>query len=193
MTNQSALYRYFLFTGQWFCLYKIYFYAIDLVIFDINIHVQNRTLCRLYDKIKTTILTSISAVVNANAVSTVGSGSGGGSNGASSSATGAAGSGGGVAGSSGSGSTSAGGPTAAENVDLHSLFECPVCFDFALPPIMQCQSGHIVCAACRAKLTTCPNCRGPLGELVFFYFLNSYVEHKNNACTYFRLMSIIKN
>ena len=47
--------------------------------------------------------------------------------------------------------------------DLASYFECPVCFDYALPPIMQCQSGHIVCQSCRQKLTMCPTCRGPLG------------------------------
>ena len=55
------------------------------------------------------------------------------------------------------------GPTA-NNSDLASYFECPVCFDYALPPIMQCQSGHIVCQSCRQKLTACPTCRGPLGE-----------------------------
>ena len=53
---------------------------------------------------------------------------------------------------------------AANNSDLASYFECPVCFDYALPPIMQCQSGHIVCQSCRQKLATCPTCRGPLGK-----------------------------
>lgn len=27
--------------------------------------------------------------------------------------------------------------------DLASLFECPVCFDYVLPPIFQCQAGHL--------------------------------------------------
>lgn len=49
--------------------------------------------------------------------------------------------------------------------DLASLFECPVCFDYALPPILQCQSGHIVCSQCRPKLQCCPTCRGPLGNI----------------------------
>ncbi|XP_074659820.1 E3 ubiquitin-protein ligase SIAH1-like isoform X2 [Tubulanus polymorphus] len=57
-------------------------------------------------------------------------------------------------------------PVAASNGnDLASLFECPVCFDYALPPIMQCQSGHIVCSSCRPKLSSCPTCRGPLGNI----------------------------
>lgn len=51
------------------------------------------------------------------------------------------------------------------NSDLASLFECPVCADFALPPILQCQNGHIVCAACRPRLQCCPTCRGPLGNI----------------------------
>ena len=51
------------------------------------------------------------------------------------------------------------------NNDLASLFECPVCFDYVLPPILQCQSGHLVCANCRPKLTCCPTCRGPLGNI----------------------------
>lgn len=49
--------------------------------------------------------------------------------------------------------------------DLLSLFECPVCFEFALPPILQCQSGHIVCSNCRPKLTCCPSCRSALGNI----------------------------
>ena len=49
--------------------------------------------------------------------------------------------------------------------ELVNLFECPVCFDYALPPILQCQSGHIVCSQCRQKLSSCPTCRGPLGRL----------------------------
>ncbi|XP_037368605.1 E3 ubiquitin-protein ligase SIAH1A-like [Talpa occidentalis] len=55
--------------------------------------------------------------------------------------------------------------TTATNNDLASLFECPVCFDYALPPILQCQSGHLVCHDCRPKLSRCPTCRGPLGSI----------------------------
>jgi len=49
------------------------------------------------------------------------------------------------------------------NQDLASLFECPVCFDYVLPPILQCHAGHLVCSSCRPKLTCCPTCRGQLG------------------------------
>lgn len=47
--------------------------------------------------------------------------------------------------------------------DLAVLFECPVCFDYVLPPIFQCDSGHLICTNCKPKLQCCPSCRGPLG------------------------------
>ena len=60
------------------------------------------------------------------------------------------------------------------NQELAQLFECPVCFDYVLPPIMQCNAGHLVCQNCQPKLTVrlanfdqflkklqhCPTCRG---------------------------------
>lgn len=45
------------------------------------------------------------------------------------------------------------------NDELASLFECPVCFDYIVPPILQCQNGHLVCQPCKLRLTTCPSCR----------------------------------
>lgn len=56
--------------------------------------------------------------------------------------------------------TSAGLPI--QTPELTALFECPVCFDYVLPPILQCQAGHLVCSACRRKVSCCPTCRGPL-------------------------------
>lgn len=51
---------------------------------------------------------------------------------------------------------------AGQTPELTALFECPVCFDYVLPPILQCQAGHLVCNHCRQKLSCCPTCRGPL-------------------------------
>uniref|UniRef100_A0A1B0B0Y5 E3 ubiquitin-protein ligase n=1 Tax=Glossina palpalis gambiensis TaxID=67801 RepID=A0A1B0B0Y5_9MUSC len=59
----------------------------------------------------------------------------------------------------------AGGGDDCNSADLISLFECPVCFDYVLPPILQCSSGHLVCVSCRAKLACCPTCRGPLANI----------------------------
>lgn len=43
--------------------------------------------------------------------------------------------------------------------EIKSLFECPICFDYATPPIYQCQNGHLVCQGCSSKITHCPTCR----------------------------------
>ncbi|KMZ00129.1 probable E3 ubiquitin-protein ligase sinah [Drosophila simulans] len=42
---------------------------------------------------------------------------------------------------------------------LMALLECPVCFGYIMPPIMQCPRGHLICSTCRSKLTICPVCR----------------------------------
>jgi E3 ubiquitin-protein ligase SIAH1 len=55
--------------------------------------------------------------------------------------------------------------TTTVSADVASLFECPVCLDYILPPILQCQNGHLVCSNCRPKLTCCPICRTPLGNI----------------------------
>ncbi|XP_053160567.1 E3 ubiquitin-protein ligase SIAH2 [Hemicordylus capensis] len=60
------------------------------------------------------------------------------------------------------GGEGSGGPVSPQHHELTSLFECPVCFDYVLPPILQCQAGHLVCNQCRQKLSCCPTCRGSL-------------------------------
>ncbi|XP_069749399.1 E3 ubiquitin-protein ligase Siah2 isoform X2 [Narcine bancroftii] len=84
----------------------------------------------------------------------------------------AAGAGGGGGGGGGGNSaitaaaaTAAGGSSPPQP-ELTSLFECPVCFDYVLPPILQCQAGHLVCNQCRQKLSCCPTCRGPLSPSI---------------------------
>lgn len=42
---------------------------------------------------------------------------------------------------------------------LLALFECPVCFEYVLPPILQCENGHLICKNCRGMITSCPSCR----------------------------------
>lgn len=71
------------------------------------------------------------------------------------------------------------------STDLASLFECPVCFDYVLPPILQCQSGHLVCSNCRPKLTCCPTCRGPLGNNshIFLQFTSRFKEQLRSKRT----------
>nr|CAD7394068.1 unnamed protein product [Timema cristinae] len=47
---------------------------------------------------------------------------------------------------------------------LLSIFECPVCLEYIVPPLTGCENGHYVCDSCRPRLRCCPLCRGPIGE-----------------------------
>ncbi|CAI4229483.1 unnamed protein product [Auanema sp. JU1783] len=49
-----------------------------------------------------------------------------------------------------------------DNSEFLSVFECPVCLEYMLPPYLQCNSGHLVCGNCRPKLQCCPTCRGSI-------------------------------
>ena len=50
--------------------------------------------------------------------------------------------------------------------DLKDLLECPVCLRVPRSsPIYQCARGHVVCSECRPNVTTCPQCRDPLGNI----------------------------
>lgn len=42
---------------------------------------------------------------------------------------------------------------------LKEKLECPICIRIALPPIMQCRNGHVICNSCRHKVRDCPVCR----------------------------------
>ncbi|KAH7982258.1 hypothetical protein HPB52_003547 [Rhipicephalus sanguineus] len=48
--------------------------------------------------------------------------------------------------------------------ELAVLYECPVCRDYALPPILQCENGHHLCTTCRKSVTRCPVCRARKGK-----------------------------
>lgn len=45
--------------------------------------------------------------------------------------------------------------------ELLSELECPLCSDFILPPIRQCETGHSYCSTCFAKIRNCPQCSAP--------------------------------
>lgn len=46
--------------------------------------------------------------------------------------------------------------------ELLGELECPVCFDYMLPPIYQCISGHSICASCKPQVARCPICPGEI-------------------------------
>ncbi|KAL3271633.1 hypothetical protein HHI36_022107 [Cryptolaemus montrouzieri] len=39
-------------------------------------------------------------------------------------------------------------------------YECPICKEYASPPIRQCAGGHVICNDCFYKVSLCPTCRG---------------------------------
>lgn len=48
---------------------------------------------------------------------------------------------------------------------LLSVMECPVCFEYVSPPILQCHEGHLICSGCRDRLDLCPKCRQPFADI----------------------------
>lgn len=47
----------------------------------------------------------------------------------------------------------------ADNLGILSILECPVCFEYIIPPIYQCHNQHLICFNCQKKQTHCPVCR----------------------------------
>ncbi|KAH7694750.1 E3 ubiquitin-protein ligase SIAH1-like protein, partial [Aphelenchoides avenae] len=47
------------------------------------------------------------------------------------------------------------------NSALVALFQCPVCYEPAMPPYLCCPTGgHVVCNSCSKQVKSCPVCRG---------------------------------
>ena len=42
--------------------------------------------------------------------------------------------------------------------DVLDNLKCPVCEEFAIPPIKLCKTGHIICLICREKEDKCSVC-----------------------------------
>lgn len=57
-------------------------------------------------------------------------------------------------------------PDLIKTEELKDLLECPVCLRVPrASPIFQCARGHVVCCDCRPNVSTCPQCRDPLGNI----------------------------
>lgn len=76
------------------------------------------------------------------------------------------------------------------NTRLASVFECPVCYDFVMPPILQCTNGHLVCKSCFHKVKFCPTCRDPnrnttrnLAMEKMAKEINFYCKYSYDGCT----------
>ncbi|XP_044757230.1 uncharacterized protein LOC123315556 [Coccinella septempunctata] len=71
--------------------------------------------------------------------------------------------------------------TSLSNVDMEMLkaIECPVCFEYMVPPIFQCEIGHSICGKCKGLVSQCPTCRRPFGDAQNFAVenLTSYIKY----------------
>lgn len=47
----------------------------------------------------------------------------------------------------------------ADNTGILSILECPVCLEYIVPPIYQCDNQHILCSSCYKNQIHCPVCR----------------------------------
>lgn len=67
------------------------------------------------------------------------------------------------------------------NADMEMLkaIECPVCFEYMVPPIFQCEIGHSICGQCKSKVKQCPTCTKPFGAAQNFAVENmtSYIKY----------------
>ena len=44
-------------------------------------------------------------------------------------------------------------------IEKEKELECPVCLEIACSPIFMCSEQHLICATCKPKLSSCPECR----------------------------------
>lgn len=86
------------------------------------------------------------------------------------------------------------------NVDMDMLkaIECPVCFEYMIPPIYQCEIGHSICGKCKGLVKECPTCRKPFGTAQNFAVesLTSYIKypckHSEKGCSFISTAKTIK-
>lgn len=50
------------------------------------------------------------------------------------------------------------------NIDLGKNFECPICKEYLISPIYNCNTGHSFCKKCKEQLITCPFCQAVIGN-----------------------------
>lgn len=61
--------------------------------------------------------------------------------------------------------------------------ECMVCFNFMVPPIYQCETGHSMCGNCKSKVSECPSCKAVIKNTRNFS-LEDIANHTPYPCKY---------
>ncbi|CAH1176966.1 unnamed protein product [Phaedon cochleariae] len=61
--------------------------------------------------------------------------------------------------------------------------QCPICMEYMIGKIYNCEKGHVLCDTCKLQLTECPSCRANLGESRSFP-LESLADEVVLACVF---------
>ncbi|CAG9824087.1 unnamed protein product [Phaedon cochleariae] len=61
--------------------------------------------------------------------------------------------------------------------------QCPICMEYMIGKIYNCEKGHVLCDTCKLQLTECPSCRASLGESRSFP-LESLADEVVLACVF---------
>ena len=70
------------------------------------------------------------------------------------------------------------------NSKFHESLECPICYDYYIPPILLCPNGHSICSLCGAKSKVCPICRGQLSRNSRNIVLENILEQITQPCKF---------
>jgi len=62
--------------------------------------------------------------------------------------------------------------------EIKKLLECPICQGVPIPPIWNCENGHIACSQCRPRISECGLCRAD-----FDGGRNLFMEEVVTQCT----------
>lgn len=82
--------------------------------------------------------------------------------------------------------------------DILNDLECPVCMEFMVPPIYQCETGHSVCSVCKTKVSECPSCKESIRETRNFHLekitnrIKYYCKYRDYDCPFISSSKDIK-
>lgn len=82
--------------------------------------------------------------------------------------------------------------------DILNDLECPICLEFMVPPIYQCEVGHSVCSICKFKVNECPTCKQSIRETRNFHLeritnrIKYYCKYRDFDCSFISSAKDIK-
>lgn len=83
--------------------------------------------------------------------------------------------------------------------DILSDLECPICFEFMVPPIFQCETGHSVCGICKDNIKECPSCKQTIRQTRNFHLeritnrIKYYCKYRDYGCQFITSAAHIKH